>query len=95
MFDLFTQVWQQRSFAATDGDDLDGPLVDHLTAYRRMVGGTLPVGATYTLLSCWTTLYGLVSLEVFNHLRFGLDDAEPFFEAQLRVIAGQLGMAPS
>ncbi len=45
-----------------------------------------------TILSCWTRLYGLVSLEVFNHLRFAVDDAEPFFESELRDIALRLGM---
>ena len=92
--DLFTQVWRQRNFAAPAADELDPDLVRQLTAYRRLVGDALPIGVTHTVLSCWMKLYGLVSLEVFNHLRFALDDAEPFFEAQLREIAAQLGMAP-
>jgi len=91
-FDLFAQVWQQRNFTAPDPGALDPDLVSQLTAYRRLVGGTLPIGATYTVLSCWTRLYGLVSLEVFNHLRFALDNAEPFFEAELREIALRLSM---
>ena len=35
-------------------------------------------------LSCWIRLYGMVCMEVFGHLRFALDDAEPMFEAELR-----------
>jgi hypothetical protein len=68
--------------------------VQQLTGYRQLVGGTLPLGVMYVILSCWSRLYGLVSLEVFNHLRFALTDAEPFFEEQLRELAAQLGMAP-
>ena len=37
----------------------------------------------HVFLSCWIRLYGLVCMEVFGHLRFALDDAEPVFEAEL------------
>jgi AcrR family transcriptional regulator len=91
-FDLFAQVWQQRNFATPDIETLDPELVSQLAAYRRLAGDRLPIGATYTVLSCWTRLYGLVSLEVFNHLTFALQDPEPFFETELREIALRLGM---
>jgi hypothetical protein len=32
-------------------------------------------------------------MEVFGHLRFALDDAEPLFEAELLDLAGLLGIA--
>ena len=32
-------------------------------------------------LRCWVRLYGMVSLEVFEHLHFALDDAAPLFES--------------
>ena len=38
-------------------------------------------------------LYGIVCMEVFGHLRFALDDAEPMFEAELRMLGEQLGIA--
>jgi hypothetical protein len=43
-------------------------------------------------LSCWIRLYGLVCMEVFGHLKFALDDAEPMFEAELRGLAELLGV---
>jgi hypothetical protein len=46
----------------------------------------------YVFLSCWIRLYGMVCMEVFGHLRFALADAEPMFEAQLRELAGLLGL---
>jgi hypothetical protein len=39
---------------------------------------------------CW--LYGIVSLEVFGHLGFALDDAEPLFELMLAETAPLLGL---
>jgi hypothetical protein len=45
----------------------------------------------YVFLSCWIRLYGIVAMEIFGHLRFALDDAEPMFEAELRALAGVLG----
>ncbi len=35
----------------------------------------------------------MVCLEVFGHLRFSLTDAAPMFEAEMRAIAGQLGIS--
>jgi hypothetical protein len=48
-------------------------------AYRRRSG-------------CWTRLYGAVTLEAFDHLRFALDDAEPMFEYTLAEMATPLGL---
>jgi len=90
-FDLFAEVWQRHNFTSPE-EPFDPELTRQLAEYRQLVGSTLPDGPLYTVLSCWTRLYGLVSLEVFNHLRFALDDAEPFLETELRAIALRLGM---
>jgi hypothetical protein len=47
----------------------------------------LPAGAALTFLRCWVHLYGMVSLEVFGHLHFALDDAAPMFEITLGELA--------
>jgi hypothetical protein len=44
-------------------------------------------------LSCWIRLYGMVCMEIFGHLKFALDDAEPMFEAELHGLAEMLGVA--
>ncbi len=90
---LFADVWQAEPFPTADETDLDPRLVDQLAEYRQRLGSTLPLGALDVVLSCWMRLYGLVSLEVFNHMRFALPDAEPFFESQLAEIAQRLGVA--
>ena len=94
-FGLFADVWRKHSFPAPATDDLDPRLVQQLTAFRQSSGETLPLGVLAVILSAWARIYGLVSLEVFNHLRFALTDGETFFEEQLRDLALQLGLSPS
>ena len=88
----FADVWRERRFPTPDESALDPRLVEQLTGYRERLGSSVPIGALAVLLGCWMRLYGLVSLEVFHHLRFALTDAEPFFEAQLAEIAERLGV---
>jgi AcrR family transcriptional regulator len=51
----------------------------------------LPLGALYLFVRAWAALFGVVTMEVFGHLHFCLDDASSFFEAELRDIARMLG----
>jgi AcrR family transcriptional regulator len=94
-FGLYADVWRKHSFPAPATDDLDPRLVQQLTVYRQQTGDPLPLGVLAVILSAWARIYGLVSLEVFNHLRFALTDGETFFEEQLRELATQLGLAPA
>ena len=55
--------------------------------YRDAVGADLPIGAILSFVYCWTRLYGMVSLEVFGHLHFALEDAAPMFEITLAELA--------
>ena len=50
------------------------------------------MGALLTFLRCWVRLYGIVSMEVFGHLHFALDDAEPIFEITLAEMARDLNL---
>jgi AcrR family transcriptional regulator len=88
----FADVWQERQFATPDADDLPERLTDQLEEYRQRLGSTLPLGALAVVFACWMRLYGLVSLEVFNHMSFALSDPEPFFEGELNEIARRLGI---
>ncbi len=44
---------------------------------------------TYFLLK-WTQFYGIIMAEVFGHLSWAVDDAEPLFEAELRAFTESL-----
>jgi hypothetical protein len=47
----------------------------------------VPDGTILVLLRCWVPLYGAVTLEVFGHLGFALDDAAPMSEFTLADLA--------
>ena len=46
----------------------------------------------YVFLRCWTRLYGTVTLEVFGHLGWALDDTSALFEDMLADNAAALGV---
>ncbi len=52
----------------------------------------MPVREVLLVIQAWTTLVGLVSLEVFGHWRNTILDPEQFFEAALRELADSLGL---
>lgn len=91
-FTLFLELWQHHPFAVPADGEIDPGLRDQLVRYRESLGvDDLPVGAIFTFLWCWVRLYGMVSLEVFGHLHFALDDASPMFERTLVELAELLG----
>lgn len=57
--------------------------------------GELPIEVAYAYLSGWTRLYGLVAMEVFDHLSWAVTDAAGLFETELSGFLGQLASSPS
>jgi hypothetical protein len=55
-----------------------------------MFGDRFPLPVVYAFLSSWTSLYGLVAMEVFGHLQWAMTDVEPLFELELHRVLGQL-----
>ncbi len=53
----------------------------------------LPLGTVVLAVGAWTTIVGVISLEVFGHWRNTILDPAEFFEATLRNLAGSLGLA--
>ena len=52
----------------------------------------MPLGVIRRFAASWGRRYGVVGIEVFGHVHFLLDDAEPLFEADLRDLARSLGL---
>jgi AcrR family transcriptional regulator len=90
--DLFGELYRRRPFAIPADEDIVPALRDQLIRYRQLVGSDLPLGALQTFLRCWVLLYGTVSLEVFGHLQFALDDPAPMFELMLADLAPLVGL---
>jgi AcrR family transcriptional regulator len=90
--DLFGELYWRRPFPIPREEDIQPALRAQLSRYRELVGSDLPLGALQTFLRCWVLLYGTVSLEVFGHMRFALDDAAPMFELMLSDLAPMIGL---
>ena len=78
------ELWRKHPFPVPADDEIDPGLRGQLERYREGLGelaADLPLGLLLTFLRCWVRLYGIVSLEVFGHLGFALDDAEPHVRA--------------
>jgi AcrR family transcriptional regulator len=90
---LVAQIYGERRFPVPADDEIEPALQEQLRAWCAEFPVQLPLGVMQVFLSCWIRLYGLVCMEIFGHLRFALADAEPMFEAELRALAGVLGVA--
>ena len=91
-FTLFLELWRAAPFPVPALEQIDPGLRDQLSRYRDALGTDIPVGAVLTFLRCWTVLYGAVSMEVFGHMRFALEDAAPMFEMTLGDLASLVGL---
>ena len=89
---LFLELWQRHPFPVPADNQMDPGLVAQLARYTSGFGVDLPAGAALIFLRCWVRLYGMVSLEVFEHLSFALDDAAPLFEYTLAELAALVGL---
>jgi AcrR family transcriptional regulator len=90
--DVLSDLFRRRPFAIPADDEIQPSLCDQLVRYRELVHVDLPLGALQTFLRCWVLLYGTVSLEVFGHMRFALDDPSPMFELMLSDLAPMIGL---
>jgi AcrR family transcriptional regulator len=89
---LFYAIWRKQPFRVPADDEIEPGLAAQLARYRDALGVDLPVGAVLTFLRCWVRLYGMVSLEVFGHLGFALEDPAAMFEYTLAELAELLGL---
>jgi AcrR family transcriptional regulator len=90
---LVARIYTEGPFPIPADDEIEPALQEQLRAWCAKFPLPLPLGVMYVFLSCWIRLYGMVCMEVFGHLRFALDNAEPMFEAELHSLAQVLGVA--
>jgi AcrR family transcriptional regulator len=89
---LFYELWTRHPFPVPADGEIEPGLAAQLTRYRDMLGVDLPIGAVLIFLRCWVRLYGMVSLEVFGHLGFALDDPAALFDYTLAELQELLGL---
>ncbi len=90
--ELVAQLWRRSPFPDASDDRLPRRVAEQLAAYDDALADLLPPGAMYVFLRCWSRLYGTVTMEVFGHLRWALEDTEPLFEDMLADNAQALGI---
>ena len=87
---LFVELYHRQPFAVPSDDEIPRGLRRQLARWRAAFPGPLPLGALQVFLTGWMRLYGSVCMEVFGHLRFALEDAEPMFEHELASVTDLL-----
>jgi AcrR family transcriptional regulator len=89
---LFIELWNVNRFPVPDSGEIDEALRTQLSRFRAALGTDVPDGAVLVFLRCWVLLYGAVSMEVFGHLGFALDDPAPMFEFTVADLARLVGL---
>jgi AcrR family transcriptional regulator len=88
----FVELWRIRPFPVPPDDEIAPEFREQLARYGELIGTDLPLGVLQTFLRCWISLYGTVTLEVFGHMRFALDNPAQLFELMLTDLAGLIGL---
>ena len=94
-FALFVELWQRQPFPVPADEEIPEQLRSQLGSFAAMCGledTGLPLGVIRLYAGAWVRLYGLVTMEVFGHVSFLLDDPEALFEAELAELANTLGV---
>lgn len=97
-FALFTDLWRHTHFPVPADEEIPAGLraqLRDLPASFGTPGDDLPLGVMRSFASAWIKLYGLVTMEVFGHVRFLFGDADALFEAEIADLAVALGLKPA
>jgi AcrR family transcriptional regulator len=91
-YTLFIELWHTVRFPVPVTGQIDPGLLPQLTRFRDTLRTDAPEGAILVFLRCWVLLYGAVSMEVFGHLQFAMEDPGPMFELTLGDLARLVGL---
>lgn len=94
-FALFAGLWRQRPFPVPAEEEIAPELRRQLRIFAAECGADeagVPLGVIRLYASSWVRLYGLVALEIFGHVHFLLEDAEPLFEGELTDLGRIVGL---
>jgi AcrR family transcriptional regulator len=89
---LYMELWNAIHFPVPGASEIDPALRAPLARLRGLLHTEAPDGAILVFLRCWMLLYGAVTMEVFGHMRFALDDPAPMFELTLGDLARLVGL---
>jgi len=89
--DLLMQAWRRGLLTLPPGET-SPILAAQLTSWRDSHGYTVPLLFLHTLLSTWSTMYGMIALEVFGHAGEIIGDASEFYRIEVRAILARIGL---
>ncbi len=92
LFGPLRDGWRAGSVADRDGVPVTGELSRQLQGLADQLAPDVPPAVIGAAISAWTRLFGLISFELFGHLVGSVDPADAFFEHEIAVMAGQLGL---
>jgi len=82
-------LWLREQYPTPPRSLMEERLAAHLEPLRAGHGEEVPIEVAWAFLSGWSRLYGLVSMEVFHHLRWAVSDPGALFEMELHSYVGQ------
>ncbi|MEU3306398.1 TetR/AcrR family transcriptional regulator [Nocardiopsis sp. NPDC055551] len=94
-FALCDRLIKEKDIPLPADEEIGPELTAELSSFVDTVGlsaHAMPTGAALMLTRCWIRIYGVVCMEVFQHLGFAVNDMEPFFESELQNLMTGLGV---
>jgi AcrR family transcriptional regulator len=94
-FTLFAELWQRAPFPIPSDEEITPELRRQLEVFSAGCGpevAGMPIGVIRLYAAAWVRLYGLVTMEIFGHVHYLMEDAEPFFEAELADLGRMIGL---
>lgn len=82
-------LWIREHYPTPPRSLMEEQLAAHLEPLRASHGDEVPLEVAWAFLSGWSRLYGLVSMEVFHHLRWAVSDPGALFEMELHAYVDQ------
>ena len=83
-FTLFLELWLRSPFPVRGARGARSRPAEAARTVPRRQGAAIPLGAILVFLRCWVKLYGAVSMEVFGHLGFALDNTSAICRRPVR-----------
>lgn len=89
---LYVEMWDAIHFPVPTDAEIDPGLRAQLRRFSDTLGTEMPDGAVLVFLRCWSMLYGAISMEVFGHFGFSLEDPAAMFDLTLGDLVHMVGL---
>lgn len=89
--EVLAELWKHDHYRTPPRSVMEERLADTLEPLR-ISHGDVPLEVAWAFLTGWTRLYGLVSMEVFEHMRWAVTKPQALFELELSGFLHQLGV---